>query len=186
MPLLEPEAIGTVVTRVAGRPREQMMGTLVAGLRELYGDHILDEPDWVFNLIGGGTGAMAVLHASLAEYLVVFGTSLGTEGFSGRYTVDIHDWVLAGEMWGMRIDDPMHRQITRPGEVRRLPEGVATGFRLQPDTWLLEYGRGNVSAQLPHSISDAVFRAMDTKTIVETLRKYGAAAVHELWQKAKS
>jgi len=188
--VLDPHALGAVVSTVvagaAEQGNERLLASLVGGLREVYGEHIVAQPRWIFSMVGGATGVMTVLHASLSEYLVVFGTPLGTEGYSGRYSVDIHDWVLRGEMWGLRVDEPMQKQVTRAGEVRQLPKGVATAFRLLEDTWLLEYGHGNAAAQLRHSIGDAVFRAMDAHNILDTLREYGTLAAKELFRGHKA
>lgn len=185
MTVLDPDKLGIVVSEVVGaagdQGNEQLLAALVTGLRGVYGRHIVEKPRWIFNLVGGATGVMTILHASLTEYLVVFGTPLGTEGYSGRYSADIHDWVLRGEMWGLRIDDPMQKRVTAAGEVRRLAKGVTTAFRLVENTWLLEYGRGNAAAQLRHSIGDAVFRAMDAQNVLDTLREYGTLAAKELF-----
>lgn len=168
----DPEAAGA----------DALLVRLVSGLREHYGTHIVEDPHWIFSMVGGATGVMAVLHASIGEYLVVFGTPLGTEGYSGRYSVHIHDWVLRGEMWTLRIDDPMRKHVTAAGECRELPRGLTTAFRLIEDTWLVEYGRGNAATSLRHSIGDAIFRAMDAHNIIETLREYGTLAAHELFR----
>lgn len=180
-PTLDPDVLGACAREVVDRPLDSMMGALVERLRERYGHHIAPELEWLFNLNGGSTGAMAVLHASLTEYLVIFGTPLGTEGFSGRYTVDIHDWVLGGELWNLRLEDPLHRRVFRKGEHTELARGDATGFRLTQDGWLLEYGRGNVSASLPHILGDAIFRGQDASTVFKTLSAYGTRAIHELF-----
>jgi C-8 sterol isomerase len=179
--ILDPEVLGAVAREVAQLDRAQMLDALVERLRGHYGDHIAPKPEWLFNLNGGATGAMAVFHASLSEYLVVFGTPLGTEGFSGRYSVDIHDWVLSGELWNMRVETPMERLVFGAGEHVELPRGEATAFRLTQDGWLLEYGRGNVVASLPHILGDAVFRGQDAITFFKTLESYGSRAIHELF-----
>jgi C-8 sterol isomerase len=55
---------------------------VVSGLREKYPGYIHDDPPWMFNNAGGAMGAMLVLHCSLSEYVIIFGTAVGTEGHS--------------------------------------------------------------------------------------------------------
>ena len=54
-------------------------------LRSDYGDHILAKADtkWIFINCGGWMGAMYLLHASLTEYVLFFGTGIDTSGHSG-------------------------------------------------------------------------------------------------------
>lgn len=56
------------------------IASVVRQLREEYPGRILDDPQWMFNNAGGAMGAMLVLHCSLMEYVIIFGTALGTEG----------------------------------------------------------------------------------------------------------
>lgn len=56
--------------------------SVVRQLNEQFPDRILPEPQWMFNNAGGAMGSMLVLHCSLVEYVIIFGTPLGTEGHS--------------------------------------------------------------------------------------------------------
>lgn len=61
--------------------------TLVeARLRDRYSTHILPQTQtrWIFVNCGGWMGAMYILHASLTEYVMFFGTGIDTSGHSGK------------------------------------------------------------------------------------------------------
>lgn len=53
---------------------------VLEGLRKRYGNLIAGDPPWMLNNAGGAMGAMRVLHFSMSEYVIIFGTAVGTEG----------------------------------------------------------------------------------------------------------
>lgn len=150
-------------------------------LERLYPGHIEARPRWFLNLSGGALGVMTLLHGSLSEYVFLYGSPIGTEGFSGRYPVEIFDFMVAGEMWTYSEDDVAERQVFRAGDVAHLPRGRAKGYRLPDAAWMLEYGRGVIPAMLPFGLSGAV-ASLEVRSIARTLASYGRLVVRELIQ----
>jgi C-8 sterol isomerase len=99
--------------------------------------------------------------------LIIFGTPVGTEGFSGRYRLDIFDFMLAGEMWTYTEESCGERVVTMPGEMAVLQRRHTKGFRIAEDSWMLEYGRGPIMTCLPMAVSGAV-ASLDGRTLWRT------------------
>ena len=157
-----------------------MCEAVIGGLAARWPDNIETRQDWVFNLAAGATGMMTVLHGSITEYLILFGSSIGTEGFSGRYHLDIWDWVITGEMWTYTEEAFAERVITRPGEGAKLARGSAKGYRIKEGTWMLEYGRGFMPASLPGALAGALTSSFDPITVADTLSVYGRLTLRKL------
>ena len=51
----------------------------------------------MFNKAGGVMGVMTLLHTSITEYIIIFGTDIGSEGFSGRFLANDYFILLEGE-----------------------------------------------------------------------------------------
>jgi C-8 sterol isomerase len=157
-----------------------MCRVVIDALVQQYPGHIEPKGQWVFNMAAGSTGIMNVLHGSLTEYLILFGTPIGTEAFSGRYLIDIHDFVMSSEMWTYREHDPGERIVTKAGERAVLWRGEFKGFRFEPDCWALEYARGPIPTSLPSALCDSLLSALDPHTVVKTFRIYGRLVAKEL------
>lgn len=170
-----------------GKPHDEMVSTVAAELATAYPAHVDSNPErkWLFSLTAGATGVMTLLHASFTEYLIIFGTPTGTEGFSGRYRMDIHDFLLAGEIWTYRTHRCGVREIVRPGDHTVLKRGEVNGFKIPDSAWMLEYGRGLVPAAFPLVLGDVIFSALDGTTLIETVWGYGKMALRELFVNGK-
>ena len=86
-------------------------------------------------------GAMYIIHASVTEYLIIFGTPLGTEGHTGIHTADDYFHILVGEQWAFRPGQLEMERYT-PGMVHLMPRGVAKQYKMHEGCWALEYARG--------------------------------------------
>jgi hypothetical protein len=167
--IFHPQRVQEAARRAVGLPHQAMARTVIDDLSAAYPGHIESTENWVMSLAGGATGVMTVLHCSLSEHILIFGTPVGTEGFTGRYYIDLYDFVIAGEMWTYSEDQCGERVIFRPGDGAFMQRRHAKGFRLVEGSWILEYGRGPIVTCLPTGISDAVV-SLDGKTVWKTLR----------------
>jgi C-8 sterol isomerase len=177
--IFDPQVLHKVSAARLGLPPREAISAITEDLARMYPGHIETREDWFFNIAGGATGIMTVLHGSLSEYLIWFGTPVGTEGYSGRYHLDIYDLPLSGEIWVYDEDDPLQRKVFLPGDLAHLRRRKVKGFRISEDCWMLEYGRGPVPTCLPMGLIGAVL-SLDGGIIWKTVRNYGRLVIKEL------
>ena len=94
---IDPDVLATVAKEVVGLPLAG--GELISRTTQLlaaeYPDLIDPTPGrWVGSKAGGILGKVRFLYFSPREYVVLFGSPTGTQGFSGRYKhVEIHKFL---------------------------------------------------------------------------------------------
>lgn len=168
-----PEPLQRCAAEGVGKPINQAIDNVYQVLQRTYPTQIRKPPSrWMFNNAGGAMGQMRLLYASLHEYLLIFGTPIGTEGHSGRYRSEVWDFMLAGEMWCYE-EGQVERQVYRPGDTAYLGAGSAKGYRVPDSAWMLEYGRGRIPAMLPFGLADTLTSTLDLATASRTLWHYG-------------
>ncbi len=177
--IFDPTHLHAVAKECVGLPHEELTAAVIGKLAKVYSDHIESRQNWLLSIAGGAMGIMTILHGSLSEYVLLFGTPIGTEGFSGRYRIDIYDFIPEGEMWTYTESNFRNRIVTKPGEMAVLRRKQVKGFKLPEGGWMLEYGRGPVPTALPFALSGAV-TSLDARTIGKTLWLYGRLVIKEL------
>jgi C-8 sterol isomerase len=180
--IFDPDKLHAIARRAVGLPHADMVERVVDELAREYPRHIEKTNEWIFSNAGGAVAVILILHGSLSEYVILYGSPLGTQGFSGRYPVGIHDFILAGEMWTYTGDRVGERVIHKAGEHAYLRPSQVKGFRISEGCWALEYGHGPIPVTLPFALADSVFSMVDAKTIWKTLGRYGRLVFKELLQ----
>ncbi len=170
--VFEPEVLQEVAQAHLDLALEEMIPAVTHDLAERYPGLIDTEPEWFFNNAGGAMGQLTILYASLREYLIFFGSPIGSGGHTGRYRfAEDYAIVLDGEMWHYGEGD-LQRQEYRPGDMVHLPRGKAMGYRMVDGAWILEYARGSVPSMLPFGVADTLFSTLDLTSLVRTFRIY--------------
>eukprot|EP01027_Heterolobosea_sp_BB2_P020479 GEZU01029217.1.p1 GENE.GEZU01029217.1~~GEZU01029217.1.p1 ORF type:complete len:246 (-),score=99.35 GEZU01029217.1:96-833(-) len=136
--------------------------------------------EWMHVNVGGTMGQMIILHCSFSEYIMFFGTPLGTEGHSGRYFYDCHDYILRG-----RHDTYEPGEIDgatfRPGEVTHLIRGSACGYRSERHTYMLEYGHGlGILLAGFWPLVSVLFNTLDFVSFIGVIGIYGKHMIRNL------
>ncbi|KAF5346930.1 hypothetical protein D9758_010151 [Tetrapyrgos nigripes] len=148
-----------------------MVEYIVANLTTEYPSNVVainpNTKEWVFNNAGGAMGAMYIIHASITEYLIIFGTPLGTEGHSGVLSVDNYFNILVGEEWAFA---PGSFEIERypAGSVHYLPRGTTKQYKMHKGCFALEYSRGWIPLLLPFGFLDGFTSTLDLPTLYNT------------------
>ncbi len=179
--IFDPNVLQSVIRGALDLPLAERMEQVRRELARRYPGHIADELSWIFNNAGGAMGQMAVLHASLTEYVLLFGTPIGTEGHSGRYVTNDYFIILEGEQWAYG-EGELDRSVYRPGDMHHLPSFTARGYRIPEKCYALEYARGAIPTMLPFALLDTFTSTLDVVPLARTVAVYTKAVLRELAQ----
>ncbi|KAH7152336.1 ERG2/sigma1 receptor-like protein [Dactylonectria estremocensis] len=162
-----------------GNDTRAVVQYITSELHEKHPAHINLHEEWVFNNAGGAMGAMYIIHASVTEYLIIFGTAIGTEGHSGRHTADDYFHILSGTQLAY-VPGSYEAEVYPQGSIHHLHRGDVKQYKMPEGCFAMEYARGWIPPMLFFGFADGLSSTLDFPTLWHTTRITGREMISNL------
>jgi hypothetical protein len=178
--LFDPDAVHECSLAGLDKPKPAMFDAIADALDAEYPGRIDRTQPWIFSNAGGAMIQMKLYYASIFEYLMIWGTPIGSEGHSGRHAVGFWDTVIDGEMWYYG-EGQFEKRVYRPADRVYVGPGQARAMNFTTGVWAVEYARGPLPLSVPFGIADELLSTLDFATAGQTVAMYAALVGHH-WQ----
>jgi len=175
--LFDPDVIHACALAGVGKPKPAMFDAVADAMEDAYPGRIDRSQPWIYSIAGGAMIQMKLYYASLFEYLMIWGTPIGSEGHSGRHAVGFWDTVLDGETW-YYAEGQFEKRIYRPRDRIYVGPGQARAMNFTDGVWAVEYARGPIPLSVPFGIADELLSTLDLATVGETFGVYMSLIGH--------
>src|SRR5512133_2495640 len=166
--VFDPDVVHECALAGLGKPKPQMFDAVADALAERYPGHIHRDMPWLYSIAGGAMIQMKLYFCSLFEYMMIWGTPIGSEGHSGRHAVGFWDTVIDGETWYYG-EGQFEKRVYRPGDRIYVGPGQARAMNFTDGVWAVEYARGFIPMSVPFGIAEEIFVCWDFLTATQTL-----------------
>ncbi|HEY2668821.1 MAG TPA: hypothetical protein VGJ07_00440 [Rugosimonospora sp.] len=178
--VFDPDTVHECALACLGKPKPAMFDAFAEAMESCYPDRLdLDQP-WIFSNAGGAMIQMKLYYASLVEYIMIWGTPIGSEGHSGRHAVGFWDTVIDGEMWYYG-EGQFEKRVYQPADRVYVGPNQARAMNFTDGVWAVEYARGPLPLSVPFGVADELLSTLDFATAAQTLTVYASLIGHH-WQ----
>jgi C-8 sterol isomerase len=179
--VFDPEIVHECALATLGRPKPEMFDVFAKAMGDNYAGRLDSDQPWIFSNAGGAMIQMKLYYASLSEYILIWGTPIGSEGHSGRHAVGFWDTVIDGEMW-YYAEGQYEKRVYRPGDRVYVGPRQARAMNFTTGVWAVEYARGPLPRSVPFGLADSLFSTLDYSTVMQTLSIYASLVGRHLQQ----
>lgn len=128
---------------------EMILNEVHKGLKERYGDKIVNTLKWYWNNVGGTYCRIAILAFTMHEYIALWGSNISQTGFSGYYpSMDVYDIMVTGKMYSFEADSKRSNPTiyTPDDKISYLKRSTSKVYQLEPYTYMIDLGQGQIAS----------------------------------------
>lgn len=177
--VFDPDVVHKCSLECLGKPKPEMFEAFAAAMEEEYPGRLDHGHPWIFSNAGGAMIQMKLYYASIYEYIMIWGTPIGSEGHSGRHAVGFWDTVIDGEMWYYG-EGQFSKRVYLPGDRVYVGRNQSRAMNFTTGVWAVEYARGLLPLSIPFGVADELLSTLDFATAAQTVAQY-AALVGRHW-----